>query len=71
MEQAWELEDLHLNMEPWMVLPSFLLDLRISDQIFSSSTLLSLDSCLAFPGYDKLGSALKAVTNSMAGASPM
>lgn len=59
MRQAWELEDLHLDMEQCKVLPSFLLDPRISDQIFSSSTLPSLDSCLPFPGYDKLGSALK------------
>lgn len=71
MEQAWEHEDLHLDLGQWMVLSSFLPDPRISDQIFSSSTLLSRDSCLAFPGYDELGSALKEVTNSRVGASPM
>lgn len=70
-EQAWEHEDLHLDVEQRTVLPSFLLDLRISDQIFSSLTLLSVDSCPASPGYDKLGSLLKTLTNSMVGASPM
>lgn len=71
MEQAWEHEDLHLDVEQRTVLPSFLLDPRISDQIFFSSPLLSLDSCPASPGYDKLGSLLKMLTNSMVGASPM
>lgn len=54
LEQAWEHEDLHLDMEHWMVPPSFLLDPRISDQIFSSSTLLRQDCCSASPGYDTL-----------------
>lgn len=71
LEQAWEHEDLHLDMEHWMVPPSFLLDPRISDQIFSSSTLLRQDSCSASPGYDTLGFVLKARTSSMVGASPM
>lgn len=71
MQQAWEHKDLHLDMKQRMVLPSFLLDPRISDQIFSSSTLLSLDSCPAFPGCDKLGSPLKALINSVVGISPV
>lgn len=54
-----------------MVLPSFLLDPRVSDQIFSSSTLLSQDSCSASPGYDTLGFVLKAPTILMVDASPM
>lgn len=53
MEQAWEYEDPPLDTQQWMARTSFLVDPSISDQIFSSSTLLSLDTCPTFPGPKK------------------
>lgn len=68
MEQAWEYEDPPLDTEQWMARMSFLLDPSISDQIFSSSTLLSLDTCLTFPGPKILALLSKVQTNPMLGS---